>query len=89
MSVTYQRAKPCVKCGGHEFYIASKSCKPCANTNAKQCWQRNSAAYVPLIKAWRKKNKDYISLYRKSRYQMKKDAMPAIFAFYLMTRGVQ
>lgn len=87
MSVTYERENPCICCGGHEFYIANKACKPCSYARVQQCWERNRGSYLASVKAWRKKNKDYMSLYRKSRYQMKRDAMPAIFAFYFMTGG--
>lgn len=85
--VTYQRPAPCIHCGSHLFYINNRNCKPCSNKRSKELRLKNADAQRESLNAWRKKNKDYVSAYRKARYQMKRDAMPYIFAIYMMTRG--
>lgn len=59
MSVTFQRAQPCSKCGSHEFYILSRLCKPCRCETTKAYQQKNKEKCRANQAAWRAKNAEY------------------------------
>lgn len=86
--VTYQRTKPCVACGGTEFYISNpRLCKPCGNKKSREYAVRNHERHQAKIREWQRQNYHYLKVYRKALRISKRHAVPAIFAFYMMTRG--
>lgn len=37
--ITYTREKPCMHCGGHEFYINGRGCRPCVLAREAERYQ--------------------------------------------------
>ena len=87
MSVIYKRAIPCRVCGSHEFYALNRLCRACCKARSKAYRIHNSTKIKELQRAWSKENAVYVRVYRRARAERLREALPAIFAVYLMTRG--
>lgn len=66
---TYQRDKPCPKCGHHEYYRSVNRCVICTRANSKKSANNN-----PEVKRnWQIANRDYLKNYNQAYYQRKKE----------------
>lgn len=85
--ITYSRSKPCRQCGGTEFYTSNRLCKQCSNNRSKAYQKEHAIKFKAMQKEWNAKNSAYLKSYNQARYALRRQALPYIFAFYLMTRG--
>lgn len=70
---TYYREKPCRKCGSHDFYLASQHCAPCLKAHNAVNNVRNRDKNREYQRSWSERNREYLKLYRKARYQLRKE----------------
>lgn len=77
--ITYERDKPCVKCGSHTFYLKELHCRNCSIRNARQ-WREKAMRdpeyrekQLANTRKWNQRNREYISLANKARYQLRKE----------------
>lgn len=60
----YFTGVPCKRGHVAERYVASKTCRICADANAQKTKDKNPDKYLALVKVWQKANPDRVAKYQ-------------------------